>query len=168
MSLGATVQVANPLGNRILTIDQLIPGDVIIEGKVQSHTLSSQDIMTHINIPKRKPGSKGIYAKLSIRRSIDFALASLAANVTFNGSTVTDARLVLGGVATHPMRVQSAESAIIGKQITEDVATNAAKVALNGASPLTVGTGNAYRVDLATGVVKQGLLALAAGQPFTY
>ena len=168
LSLDATAEVANPSGNRTVTIDQLIPGDIILEGNIQSHTLSSQDILTQINIPTRKAGSRGIYAKIAIRRSIDFALASLAANVVFEGNTVTDARLVMGGVSTQPMRVTAAESAIINNQITETVATNAANAALSGATPLTTGTGNAFRVDLAKGVVKQGLLALAAGQPFTY
>ena len=74
--------------------------------------------------------------------------------VTFNGSTVTNAKIVLGHVATHPIQAASAESYIVGQELNETVIAAAAEKALEGATPLThesvstagKGQGNAFRV----------------------
>ena len=76
----------------------------------------------------------------------------------------------MGHVATKPIRASSAESYLAGKTLplSEDVIAQAAKNALSGATPLThqsvgangLGQGNAFRVFIAQGVVKNALRAL--------
>ncbi len=88
----------------------------------------------------------------------DFALCSVAAMVTVKDGVVTDARIVLGGVAPIPYRAVKAEAALIGKPLNEANATAAGVAAVDGARPLAK---NAYKVPLTQAVVKRALLSLA-------
>jgi xanthine dehydrogenase YagS FAD-binding subunit len=87
-------------------------------------------------------------------------MASVAAALTLGASnTVTEARLVLGGVAPIPWRVPRAEVALIGKTMSDEVLLNIAKIALEGAKPLEK---NAYKIPLTQTLVRRAL-ARAAG-----
>jgi xanthine dehydrogenase YagS FAD-binding subunit len=74
-----------------------------------------------------------------------------------SGSTVAEARVVLGGVAPAPWRSDAAEAALIGKEPSPAVAAAVAAAAVAGAQPLEQ---NAYKVLLAKGAITESLLAL--------
>ncbi len=156
-ALNADVTVAGPSGNRTLTMDQLMPGVTIVDGRVTEKTLRYNEIVTEIHIPTPASGTQSAFFKVSDRHAIDFALASAAVSAVFSGTTISSARVVLGGVATTPLRAKAAESYLAGQQLTESVITEAAAKAVSGATPLTEGTGNAFRVYLAQGAVAKAL-----------
>jgi len=86
---------------------------------------------------------------------MDFAMSAVAAAVTLGADkTVSEARIVLGGVAPVPWRVPKAEAALVGKIMSNDLLTNVAKVALEGAEPLNQ---NAYKVPLTQTLVRRAL-----------
>lgn len=86
---------------------------------------------------------------------MDFAMSAVAAAVTLGANkTVSEARIVLGGVAPVPWRVPKAEAALVGQAINNDVLMNVAKVALEGAEPLAK---NAYKVPLTQTLVRRAL-----------
>jgi len=65
---------------------------------------------------------------------MDFAMSAVAAAVALGpNKTVTEARIVLGGVAPIPWRVPKAESALTGKTMSQELLAEVAKVALQGA-----------------------------------
>lgn len=159
---GAEATVYGPSGSRTVTMDQLIPGVTIVDGRVKQNSLAYNEIVTEFHIPTPASATKSAYHKVRDRGSVDFALASAAVSVTFNGSSVSKASIVLGGVATTPRRATSAESYLVGNQLTDEtVLSNAAQKALADATPLTTGTTNNFRVYLAQGAVKQALRAIA-------
>lgn len=160
-ALGAEATVYGPSGSRTVTMDQLIPGVSVVDGRVKQNSLRYNEIVTEFHIPTPASGTKSAYHKVRDRGSVDFALASAAVSATFNGSNVSKVSIVLGGVATTPHRASSAESYLVGNQLTESVITNAAQKALANAAPLTTGTTNNFRVYLAQGAVKQALRAIA-------
>ncbi len=127
------------------------------DGIVKENTVGYNEILTEVHVPTPATNTKSVYYKVRDRGTWDFALASAAITATFSGSTISKARVVLGGVDVKPHRVPAVESYLAGKQITEDVISSAADTALSGATPLTFGTGNAFRVDLAKGAVKKAL-----------
>ena len=129
-------------------------------GRIKENILQYNEIVTQIHIPTPPSGSRSAFFKVSDRTAIDFALASCAVSATFSGSTVSNAKVVLGAVAEKPLRASSAEQYLSGKQLTEDVIAQAATHALSGATPLTYGTGNQFRVYIAQGVVKKALRSL--------
>ncbi len=91
----------------------------------------------------------------------DWPLATAAAVLQMDGSSVQSARVVLGAVATVPWLSEEAAQAIAGKTINEHTASAAGEAAVSKARPLSH---NNYKVKLAAVTVKRALL-LAAGQP---
>ncbi|HOK46574.1 MAG TPA: molybdopterin dehydrogenase, partial [Bryobacteraceae bacterium] len=68
--------------------------------------------------------------------------------------TVASARIVLGHVAPVPWRAQAAEKALTGKTLNAAAIEEAAKAAVQGATPLSM---NGYKVQLASVAVKRAL-----------
>ena len=65
-----------------------------------------------------------------------------------------NARMTLGAVAPVPMRRKKAEAYLIGRKPSGETALGAAKLALEGALPLS---GNAYKIDVAETLVRRSL-----------
>ena len=90
---------------------------------------------------------------------MDFALASVATAIQLGANkSITQARLVLGGVAPIPWRASAAEKFLLGKTLSNDVLAEAAKLALEGAQPLEK---NAYKVPLTQTLVRRALTKAA-------
>ncbi len=173
MALDATLTVQGPGGTHTLTMEQFLPGVSIVDGRVKENSLRYNEIVTQINIPTPTSGTQQAYFRITDRTAIDFPMASVAVVATFNGSTVSSSKIVLGHVATHPIRAHSAESAINGQQLTESVIATAAQKAFAGAVPLThvsisvtgAGQGNGFRTYIGQGAVINALRSLAGASP---
>jgi xanthine dehydrogenase YagS FAD-binding subunit len=124
----------------------------------RENVLLPNEILTAIDVPNAPAGSKAIYIKEMVREVWDFALCSVAAMVTVKDGVVTEARIVLGGVAPVPYRAAKAEAALMGKPLNELSAAAAGVAAVDGARPLAK---NAYKVPLTQAIVKRALLSLA-------
>jgi xanthine dehydrogenase YagS FAD-binding subunit len=107
-------------------------------------------------------GTQSTYAKVADSGGVDFALASAAVSVTTNGSNISGAKVYLGGVANTPHRASSAESYLVGQSLplSAGAISQAAQNAVSGATPMTLGTGNAFKVQLAVAAVKNALASL--------
>jgi xanthine dehydrogenase YagS FAD-binding subunit len=122
----------------------------------RENILGPAEIVTEIQIPLPKTGSKGFYHKVRERQAWDHAIVSIATVVQGNGGAARDARVVLGGVAPVPWRAPKAEEFLRGKKIDEAAAQKAGEIALEGARPLK---DNAYKIDLAKSLIRRALLA---------
>jgi xanthine dehydrogenase YagS FAD-binding subunit len=120
-------------------------------------SLEVDELVTEVLIPMSDPGTRSVYVKVAERQAWDFALLSAAVRLTFDGETVRGARVTLGAVAPVPWRAKEAEEALVGHALTADVIERAAASATAGARPLAQ---NAYKVDLAQGVVREALRRL--------
>jgi xanthine dehydrogenase YagS FAD-binding subunit len=125
--------------------------------KELKHDLAANEIVTEIQVPTPKAGTKQVFQKFAMRKSFDFALTSVAAAVTIVGGSVTDARIVLGAVAPVPYRATAAEDAIKGKALDDTAAGAAGIAAVKDAKPLSK---NLYKVQIAKTLVKRALLAV--------
>jgi len=170
-AMNASVSIQGPGGSRTVSMDQFIPGVTIVDGRVKENTLHYNDIVTSINVPVPAAGTKSAFFRVTDRDAIDFPFASVAVSANVSGGNVSKVSLVLGHVATKPIRAASAASYLEGKSLTEDVIAQAAENALAGAVPLThpsVGAhgvqqgtpGNAFRVYIAKGAVINALRLL--------
>jgi len=118
--------------------------------------LDDDEIVTEVQVPEPKAGTKQVFLKFRIRKTIDFAISSVATAITIEAGTVADARIVLGAVAPVPYRSTGAEDTIKGKAISESVADEAGTAAVKGAMPFTH---NAYLVPITKALVKRAILA---------
>lgn len=120
--------------------------------KVQD-MLEKGEIVTEIKIPVAD--GEMHYDKFRLRDSIDFAMVSLASLYQVENGKITNASVVLGGVAPVPMRREAVEAYLIGKEPTEETAKEAAKIALEGAVPFEK---NRYKLNIIESLVKQSVL----------
>ena len=153
MALGAMLKIAGPTGDKVVALEEFhtLLGNVLKPG----------EIITEIQVPALKPGTEQRWLKFRLRKTIDFALSSVAAVISTNGSVVSNAKIILGGIAPVPYRALGAEEAIKGKQITGRVAETAAKAALRTASPLSM---NAYKIPITESLVRRAIVAgMASG-----
>jgi len=154
-ALGAKVEIAAAKGKRMVPVDQFYvkPEKSILKETI----LLPGELVKGVEVPAPLQGSKGVFLKLKERQAFDFAIVSVAATVVLKGDTVTEAHIVLGGVAPFPWRSTRAEAACKGKKLKDAVGT-ACKAAVEGAAPLS---NNAYKVKATEGLVEQALGLLA-------
>ena len=157
MALGATVKIHGPRGGNEVVMDDFF---TLPEMNIRrENILRPNEIVTEITVPTPEANSRGMYLKVRERESIDFALVSLAAQMTVVNGTCERASLVLGGVAPIPWRAVEAEDYIRGRRITEARAESTAEAAVEDAAPMPH---NGYKVEIAKNLVKQAVLALAS------
>jgi xanthine dehydrogenase YagS FAD-binding subunit len=155
----AKAKVATPFGVKEMTIEQLVPGDMMVDGRLQSHVLRFNEILTEVTIPAPRPGFKASFEKLRPRGVWDFAMASLAMSVQMQGDTIEDARVVFGGIAGKPWRETAIEGYLKGKTLNTDLTRGALAAALTNAAPLKY---NATKIDMAKGLLASGIAKLAS------
>lgn len=101
---------------------------------VLSTTLEPDEILTEIRIPKMPEGSGAAFIEIS-RRHGDFALAGIAAQITFDANKVTDVRLAACGVGPGPVRLARAEAEIRMGGVTEETLASAGTMASGEVDP---------------------------------
>ena len=154
LALGASVSVVGAEGKRTIGLDKFftLPADGNLR---RENVLKNEDIITDVQVPASKFAAHSTYLKFKERDSMDFAMSAVAAAVTLGANkTVSEARIVLGGVAPIPWRVPRAEAAMVGKTMNNDLLVGVAKVALEGAEPLAK---NAYKIPLTQTLVRRAL-----------
>lgn len=121
-----------------------------------SDMLQPGEIVMAIDVPKQKGVTA--YDKFREREAIDFAVVAVGSAYEVKDGRIADASIVLGAVAPVPVRAKDAEEFLKGKAISEEVAKEAAEIALRGADPLPQ---NGYKIQIAKTLVKRSVLRLA-------
>jgi xanthine dehydrogenase YagS FAD-binding subunit len=154
LALDASVNVAGADGKRTIPLDKFftLPADGNLR---RENVLKNEEIITDVQIPASKFAAHSTYLKFKERDSMDFAMSAVAAAVALGANqTVSEARIVLGGVAPIPWRVPKAEAALAGKTMSKQLLVEVAAIALQGAEPLAK---NAYKVPLTQTLVRRAL-----------
>ncbi len=154
-ALQARIEIGTPKGNKLIPIEQFYVRPE--KNPLKETVLGPSEMVLGIEVPMQSPGSKGVYLKLKERQAFDFAIVSIAAAVTFKNDLVSDARIVLGGIASTPLRAMGAETALKGKKI-KDVLGVACKAAVERAQPMS---NNGYKVKATKGIIEEALGAWA-------
>ena len=153
----ARAKLATPSGVKELSIEQLVPGDMMVDGRIQSHVVRFNEILTEVVIQPPRPGLRASFEKLRPRGVWDFAMASLAMSLQMQDQTIADARVVFGGIAGKPLRERAVEEFLKGRTLSGDLGAQAVSMALANAAPLKY---NATKIDMAKGLLASGLAKL--------
>lgn len=158
VALDASIEIAGARGLRQLPVQALhrLPGSEPWKETV----LEEDELITAITVPASELGKHSVYTKVRERESYAFATASAAVALSMDGDTVQDARISLGGVATVPWRAETAEASLIGKPLNESSASEAGRIAFDGALGYSH---NAYKIPLGMDTVAEALLTVARG-----
>ena len=123
---------------------------------VRRTVLQKDEIVTGIKVPSDKD-LRGIFTKVARRREVD--LSTICATVARSGS---EWKLAFGAVAPTPVRLPKTEELLRGKEITEALIDEAAKLARTEVSPIDdVRASKEYRLDVVEVIVRRSLKALA-------
>ena len=154
VALGAQIKIAGPAGEKTIPLEKffLLPS---VDYK-RENILTDGEIVTEIIVPAPKSGSKGFYHKVRERLAWDHAIVAVATVVESSAGVVSNAHVVMGGVAPIPWRAAKAEEFLRGKKLDEASARQAGEIALEGAKPLK---DNSYKVKIAQDLIQRGLLA---------
>src|SRR5712691_984797 len=153
----ARAKLATPQGVKELSIEQLVPGDLLVDGRIQSHVVRFNEILTSVTIPPPKPGLRASFEKLRPRGVWDFAMASLGISLQLRDQTIEDARVVFGGISGKPLRETAVEDFLKGKTLSADLGSQAVSIALANAATLKY---NAMKIEMAKGLLASGLAKL--------
>ncbi len=146
IALGATIKTTH----KEISAEDLFATSL----KVQD-MLEDGEIVTEILIPVTT--GEMHYDKFRLRASVDFAMVSLASSYKVENGKIAAADVVLGGVAPVPMRRAEVESFLIGKEPTEEVALEAARLATADATPFEK---NKYKIAIIESLVKESVMRL--------
>ena len=152
IALDAKMVIRTPKGERVVNAEDYFIGPAIDITRMT--ILQPGDLLTTIRIPSAWAGSQFYFEKVRDRSVWDFALVNVAAAVVTSGSAIDRIRLVVNGVAAHPVRLTAVEAAVQGKPRNAETAELAGQLAVRGAIPLQH---NGYKVPLMRNLVKRAI-----------
>jgi len=158
VALGAEVELTDANGGtRRLALEDFFVGP---DRDVQrENDLRANELLTAVLLPSSS-GLRMKHLKLAQKESFDWPLADVGVVLDLAADGVCKrASIVLGAAAPTPWRARAAEAVLNGRTIDAELAVEAGRAALEGATPLSA---NAYKVPMFQALVKRAILAAAA------
>jgi len=154
MASDASVRVVGKNVKRTVLVKDFFKGP-------RESVLNTDEILTEVIIPNPPENSGGAYLKLMRRKAMDLALVGVAASLTLDGDekVCKDARIALGAVAPTPIRALKAEEVLLNKEINEDLAAEAGRVASQEARPISdIRASEEYRREMIGVLTKRAIM----------
>jgi xanthine dehydrogenase YagS FAD-binding subunit len=145
-ALGAKLEIKGPQKIRKVPVDEFFT--------TRGNILEPDELLTYIEVPDPGAGVRQEFLKYTLRKPVDFALASVAVVVKMQDGICKDARIALGAVAPTPIRAADSEKLLKGKAAGEKEIADAAEVAVKDAKPLRM---NTYKVEITKTLVRRAL-----------
>jgi len=134
VAIGAKFRLVSTLGERMIDAAGFYNDDGIDYLKKRP-----DELLADIHLPPTN-GWRASYQKLRRRGAFDFPVLGVAAWIRYGDGAgrdrITDAKIVLGGIAPSPLEVGEAAQELIGKPFDEDQIHAAAEACYNKARPL--------------------------------
>src|SRR6266446_3432859 len=130
VAIGAEYRLVGPNGERIVPAGRFYHNDGI-----NYLTKQPDEILVDVRLPAPN-GWDAVYHKLRRRGSFDFPVLGVAAWVQWKGKRVSEARIVLGGVASYPQEVPEAGEALQGARLSDESIAAAADAAYRPSKPM--------------------------------
>jgi probable selenate reductase FAD-binding subunit len=127
--LEAELKVVSQKGERILPIKDFFTGP-------NETVLTGVELLVEVLIPPVPSNCRGIYLKLSPKRSMDLATVGVAALVINEHGRCKDMRIGLGAVAPTPIRAKKAEGILRGQRFSDELIERTAQTAADESQPI--------------------------------
>jgi xanthine dehydrogenase YagS FAD-binding subunit len=152
VTLDAQMVIRGPSGDRVVPAEQFFIGPSTDIRRMT--VLRPGELLVAVRYPKRWAGAKFYYEKITDRNAWDFALVSVAAAMILDGNKIKSIRMACGAVECVPRRLVDVEQLVTGSEKSEDVATRAGKLAVEGATTLNF---NQFKVPLMENLVRRAI-----------
>ena len=128
LALDAMVEIVSKKGVRQLPLSDFFTG-------FMTNALEPGELVTGFEIPI--PKGETAYLKFGRKHANTPAVVTVAAQVVLEADKVSDARIALNAVASHPIRAYQAEKALVGSSFDEAAIAAAASAAAEECEPFT-------------------------------
>jgi carbon-monoxide dehydrogenase medium subunit len=126
--------------------------------------MQADELLVDISFPALTKSQRGIFIKMALRRAQAISVVNAAVIVDLRGDAVSSAAITLGAVAPTIIHAREAESHLAGKQLTDEVITEAARLAMQASRPIDdIRASAAYRKEMVRVSVLRGLRFLRDG-----
>jgi xanthine dehydrogenase YagS FAD-binding subunit len=156
VALGSTFRLVGPNGARTVPAAEFFTLPRLDVSR--ENVLTSNEVLADITVPAAS-GLRSTYAKVLDREAWTHAVVSVALALEMDGDLIRRAGVVLGGVAPIPWQVPAVQDLLAGRRLTETLAVQAGRLAVDRAQPLSK---NGYKVQLTETLVRRTLLSLVA------
>ncbi len=154
-TLAAEMEIHGQSGERRVPVARYFRGTFVTD-------VGRDELLARVRLPKL-PGGWGTGFYEFSRRKGDFALAMSLAALSVEGGIVRGARLGLGAVSSHPLRLEALEAELIGQPANEEVFSAIGRKAQEIVTPSGDIHGSAeYRLELTATVIRRALVEAAA------
>jgi xanthine dehydrogenase YagS FAD-binding subunit len=156
VALDAKFRVIGPAGERMVPASEffILPQ----QDAKKENVLADDEILAGVQLPAAHAGRRSTYNKVLDREAWTHAVVSVAVVLDMEKDFCQRARIVLGGVAPIPWRLQKVEALLTGQRITPELAAKAGEAAIEGAQKLSK---NAYKLPMTKALVRRTVLDLA-------
>jgi xanthine dehydrogenase YagS FAD-binding subunit len=156
VAIGSTFRLVGPNGARTVPAAEFFTLPRLDVSR--ENVLTSNEVLADITVPAAS-GLRSTYAKVLDREAWTHAVVSVALALEMDGDLIRRAGVVLGGVAPIPWQVPAVQDLLAGRRLTETLAVQAGRLAVDRAQPLSK---NGYKVQLTETLVRRTLLSLVA------
>ena len=129
VALDAEVTVAGPDGSRRMPLTEFFVGP-------RKTILAPHELLIDIIIPKRNLGKPTNFYKFGLRKGQALALVNAASSLWVEDGKFKDVRISLGAVSPVVVRAPKAEAALEGKPVSDDLISEAGKIAITECNPI--------------------------------
>jgi carbon-monoxide dehydrogenase medium subunit len=154
LCLDAKLGLFGPDGQRVVPLDGFITGP-------DQTAIRTSEIVREIKAPAIPPRTGTAFLKIMRRQAIDCSIVAAAARVTLaeDGKTCQEARIAVGAAAPIPFRAKEAESHLSGREMSLELAQQAAQLAREASVPISDVRASAdYRRLLVETLVERALV----------
>src|SRR5690348_4332970 len=150
LAMHADVVAQSASGSRVIHAQDFFKGPF-------ETAIKPDEVVTEVRIPVAKGRGGGSYLKLE-RKVGDFATVAVAVHVHMDGDRIETAGIGLTAVGPTNIKATEAERSLHGKEATDEVIANAARLAADAAEPKDDVRGSAaYKKDVVRVFVQRGL-----------
>jgi len=158
IALGASVTLQSLNGVRKIPLQDFYTG-------VRKTVLQPDEMLVDIFFPALTSTQRGTFIKLALRRAQAISLVNVAIVLTVEADTVRTASITLGAVAPTIIHAPEAEQYLIGKQLTDEVINEAARLTMNASKPIDdIRSSAAYRREMVRVCTLRGLRSIHNGE----
>ncbi|MEM9607171.1 MAG: FAD binding domain-containing protein [Actinomycetota bacterium] len=144
----ASVELAD---GTTMTVEALL-GDGV--DPTRDHLLPDGAVIVAVHVGSPWPGERGAYFRSISRFEAEWPLVECVVRARFDGDTIAECGVAIGGVARVPLRMSAAEEILAGATLDDATISAAAQACTEGANPLPE-TG--YKVELIAATVTETL-----------
>jgi len=154
MALGASVTLQSTISTRSIALKDFYSG-------VRKTAMQPDEMMVDISFPAMKTTQRGTFIKLALRRAQAISIVDAAIILDLESDSVKSASIALGSVAPTIIQVPVAEKYLAGKQLTDEVIAEAARLTMNATRPIDDIRGSAvYRLEMVRVCTLRGLRSI--------